>query len=136
MDNKQYLDLRSLWESPANFPWDILGYTIPKFGPIHAYVVEIMAPFQNTNVQPFLLGRPSLSELKRFNNKANLLWISRLISYCESNPDPKTFEKLSTAEYVLAFLKGEVVFYTHVQNMIESKWRRGYITVPKSMIKD
>jgi hypothetical protein len=125
-----------LWESPSNFPWDILGYPIPKFGPIHAYVIEMMAPFQDVNVKPFLLGRPSLSELKRFNNQANIQWIARLIIFCETNPDPKTFERLSTAEYVLVFLRREAAFYTHVQNMIESKWRRGDIIVPTSMIKD
>lgn len=61
------IDIFSYFENHRLFPWDVLGYSVPKYGQPHSYVASMLAPFANRIEKPLLEGRPSMGELLRLS---------------------------------------------------------------------
>ena len=129
----EILKIDHLFEDYRRFPWDVLGLTVPKAGPLHSYLCSILADFAPPDDwRGFMKGLPSMREL---NRAARLLHgsghvIVDIQLYTESHSSLRLSERVDVAQEVLDFLSRHKEYRAHAQKTLDRLWRQGLICVP------
>lgn len=129
----ELLRIDYLFQDYRRFPWDVLGLTVPKAGPLHSYLCSILADFAPEDWRYFMRGLPSMREL---NRAARLLQgsgsvITDIQVYTESHSNLRLSERVDVAQEVLDFLSRHKEFRAHTQKTLDRLWRQGLICVPR-----
>lgn len=132
----ELLKIDYLFQNYRRFPWDVLGLTVPKAGPLHSYLCSILADFASDEWREFMRGLPSMREL---NRAARLLHgsghvIVDIQLYTESHSTLMLSERVDVAQEVLDFLSRHKGYRAHAQKTLDRLWRQGLICVPRECL--
>ena len=130
MSKKVYID--HLFKSYRSFPWDIMGFGVPQYAPLHSYLCQMLASYGNHKEKVFLLGKPSLGELERFHKLDDQNALSMTIhAYASKKEDMRKYDRPLVAEEVLDFLRSFPPFVENVQKTIDNLYGQGLILIPE-----
>lgn len=134
------------FENALAFPWDIMGYGVPKAGPVHSYLCTILAPLANQIEKPFLMGRPSFSEIGRLAQWTKYAISEGLIpeqkqpfvcgkihEYCSEIYSSKY--RTDVAQEVLNCLRRFEQYQNFLKSRLDSLWRQGLISIPGEYLR-
>ena len=120
------------------FPWDALGFTYPKYGPVHSYLASMLAPFANNIEKTLLEGKPTMREMRRLAEVVKRMEsvpadkpsiIEDIVKYCEF---AESFDgpAVTKAQAVLDGLKKFDPFLFWAEKRLTDLWQQGIISVP------
>lgn len=114
----------AIFADPSKFPWDIAEIPYPTYGHPHSYACKAVARFASDQ-ESFLLGNPSMFELRRYGDEHNGL--ANEIYYFFKR---ETLED-SNPKLVLRFLQHCNPFVTWFENRLKTLLLNGTIELPQ-----
>ena len=140
--NNYKIYVPSFFENHRAFPWDVLGYTIPKYAGVHSYVCSMIGPLANSIERPLLDHRPSMRELGRLakaimaaeakpKDYENPLVVNDIHKYCEALYERPNSERKDVAQEVLDCLRRFEFYQEWVRDRLDYLWRQNLISIPR-----
>jgi hypothetical protein len=131
----EVLRIDYLFDDYRRFPWDVLGFSVPRVGSVHSYLCEMLAPWAPEDWRAFMAGRPSLRELQR---AAGVLQgsgnpIVGIAVYTDACNSMSASERTDVAQEVLDYLYRHRGFREYVQKTLDRLWLQGLISVPREV---
>lgn len=119
------INIHYFFESPDRFPWTVLGFDYPVYGPSYIYACKILAPFSPID-KNFLLGKPTLRELCKLGESGSQAAadIYKYFSVLENERDP--YKPTSVAREVLDFLRHNSDFKKTVETLLQRMVNKGH----------
>jgi hypothetical protein len=122
-----------LFSSYRRFPWDILGLTVPKVGPVHSYLTSILAPWGEDSYREFMRGSPSWREVQRAARVSGSQVLVDIASYCSQLYELRPSDRADVAQEVLNFLFRNSDFRLYVQKTLDRLYLQDLILVPEQV---
>jgi hypothetical protein len=140
-DYKIYVS--GFFECHRAFPWDVLGYGVPKYGSVHSYMCSILAPLAHRVERPLLDGKPSISEVGRLarfvKDNGQILQTQNdppfvtpdIYAYCTHLYDKSKSDRTDVAQEVLQGLRKFEFYQEWVRERLDYLWKQGLINIPR-----
>lgn len=127
------IDASFFFREPERFPWEYMGLDYPVYGPSYLYLCRFMAKYEPTQ-QSFLLGKPTIRELRRYAETEEGL-AKRIAKYVDeidgynAHFSPRTLQK-----EILDFAKDFFPFRADFEKRLERDVKLGIITLPPAAV--
>lgn len=127
------LRIDHLFDDYRRFPWDVLGLSVPKAGPVHSYLTSILAPWGDDLYKEFMRALPSWREVQRAALASESQVLTEIVSYCSRLYALRPSERTDVAQEVLDFLFRHGDFRRYVQKTLDRLYLQGLISVSADM---